>query len=459
MPINKTVFCPYFQLIPELERVCMALFLPFCAVHYNQEKFPKMNDFVSPPYDMVGDELKKKLMNEYYNYVHLILPTVQDLTNYKIATHSLFGWLMRDVLVVDKIPSYYIHEKVVRLGGVEYRRYGIIGLMRIEDYGNVVKKIEKTDEKYINDRYLLQKETESNLEPIFALYRDKQNAILTRALSITKNMRPVLELTDLTGDVNRLYKIEDIEFSKQVYDYFSDKSVYIVDGQHRYEAALKYRAEMMQALGDKFTGNEPFNYVMMDVFNASDPSTRVFPVNRLIRKSDRSAQQIFKALDGNFRMAAIAFRDAATERMAREKLRQVLNEQKARGLRSLGLYHKDVPNRYFILTAKDAAKAPKLDVDLVDTAILQPVLGIPKENYGTDVYYRSDYGSNFNGALDLVRSGEYSVAVILNQLDPDTVLNMADAKAWLPSKSVNFYPKVFSGLTLFSYRYSTFKVY
>lgn len=437
----------------------MADFLPFCAVHYNQEKFPKVNELMSPPYDMVGEELKKNLMKEYYNYVHLILPTVEDLTNYKIATHSLFGWLMRDVLVVDKIPSYYIHEKLVNFSGVEYRRYGIIGLLKLDEYGNVIKKFEQTDEKYINDRYLLQKETQCDLEPIFSLYKDKENSINEKIKEIIRNLKPILELTDMNGDLNRVYKIEDVEFSKDINTFFSDKGVYIVDGQHRFEAALKYRNEMRQSLGEKYTGREPFNFVMLDVFNAYDESTRVFPINRLVRRTPRNAMEVLKGLDKEFKIAAIAFTDLKMEKVAREKLRQVLGENRKKGVKSFGMSMKEVPNRYFILTLKDDKKAGMLDAELLDTSVIGPVLGIPKENYETEIYYRSDYGSNYNGSLDLVKSGEYSMAFILNVMDVNTVLNFCDTKTWLPVKSVNFYPKVFSGLTLFSYRYSNFKIY
>lgn len=437
----------------------MADFLPFCAVHYNQDKFPKVNELMSPPYDMVGEDLKKNLMKEYYNYVHLILPTVEDLTNYKIATHSLFGWLMRDVLVVDKIPSFYVHEKMVNLSGIEYKRYGIIGLLKLDEYGNVIKKFEQTDEKYISDRYLLQKETQCDLEPIFSLYKDRENAINDKAKEIIRNLKPILELTDMNGDLNRLYKIEDVEFSKDINTFFSDKGVYIVDGQHRYEASLKYRNEMRQSLGDKYTGREPFNFVMIDMFNAYDESTRVFPINRLVRKSPRSAMEVLKGLDKDYKMAAIAFTDTKMERLAREKLRLVLGDNRKKGIKSFGMYMKEVPNRYFILTLKDPKKAGALDAELLDNTIIGPVLGIPKDKYETEIYYRSDYGSNYNGSLDLVKSGEYSMVFILNVMDVNTILNFCDTKSWLPVKSVNFYPKVFSGLTLFSYRYSTFKIY
>lgn len=437
----------------------MAEFLPFCAVHYNQDKFPKATNLVSPPYDMVGEELKKNLMKEYYNYVHLILPTVEDLTNYKIATHSLFGWLMRDVLVVDKVPSYYIHEKILTMSGNDYKRYGIIGLLKLDEYGNVIKKSEQTDEKYINDRYLLQKETQCDLEPIFSLYKDREKQLDGILQEAIRNLKPILELTDMTGDLNRLYKVEDIEFSKQINSFFSDKGAYIVDGQHRYEAALKYRNEMRQTLGDKFTGREPFNFVMTDMFNAYDESTRVFPINRLIRKLRKDPKEIVQALGNEYKLSMIAFQDYRMERAAREKLREILGGNHEKGIKSFGLYLKDVPNRYFVMTLKEGSKNDMLDVDLLDSSVIGPVLGIPKADYESEIYYRSDYGSNYNGSLDMVKSGEYAAAFILNVMDVDSVLNICDTRSWLPPKSVNFYPKVFSGLTLFSYRYSTFKVY
>jgi uncharacterized protein (DUF1015 family) len=263
----------------------------------------------------------------------------------------------------------------------------------------------------------------------------------------------------MTGDLNKLYKIEDIDFSKQINSFFSDKGAYIVDGQHRYEASLKYRNEMRQSMGDKFTGREPFNYVMTDMFNAYDESTRVFPVNRLVRNLKKDPKDILKGLDKDYKLSVIAFPEHKMERPAREKLREILSDNHRKGIKAFGLYMKEIPNRYFVMTLKDEKKKNLLDAELLDSTVIVPVLGIPKENYESEIYYRSDYGSNFNGSLDLVKSGEYAAAFILNVLDVNSILNICDTRTWLPVKSVNFYPKVFSGLTLFSYRYSNFKVY
>ena len=61
---------------------------------------------------------------------------------------------------------------------------------------------------------------------------------------------------------------------------FENEVILIADGHHRYETALNYRNEAMQAAresGREWTGAEPENYVMMMCVSTNDPGLIVLP--------------------------------------------------------------------------------------------------------------------------------------------------------------------------------------
>ncbi len=143
--------------------------IPFSTVHYNLNKFNKFDNLVCPAYDVISDVIKGKLKEEVNNFVHLISSNGNETDRYKNAVNKFFGWLLRDVLVIDKKPVFYIIEIEKKSGEVQSKTLGLVGLLRIEDYNHNFKKGELTIEQDINDRYTLLKEAQSSLEPVSCL--------------------------------------------------------------------------------------------------------------------------------------------------------------------------------------------------------------------------------------------------------------------------------------------------
>jgi len=52
----------------------------------------------------------------------------------------------------------------------------------------------------------------------------------------------------------------------------AERTVYIADGHHRYETALRYRDEMRAWTG-KRGGDEPFDYVLAFLVNMEEPGS------------------------------------------------------------------------------------------------------------------------------------------------------------------------------------------
>lgn len=442
----------------------MAEIIKFSAMHYNAEKISDLSKLVCPPYDMISEEQKVDLYDsDPYNFVNLVLPEGDDSEKYRGAMNRIFSWLLRDILVINKEPGYYIYEVSFDYEGEKIVRRGFVSLLKIEEYGSVVKKHEKTFTKYVEERYLLLNETQTELESIFFLYKDQQNQLKSDIDKIAVSSSILCEAVDGEGYTHKIIKIDDETVSSAIKTFMSTQSVYIADGHHRYETALKYANSKKIELGDKYKGNEPFNYVMGVFFNAYDPTIKILPTHRLIKETNQSAVSILKRIEKHYKLAAMEFTDFRKEKAARIKLRKLLTEYKKENKHSFGIYLKDVPNKYFIVTLKDGQgdlvnrpvsdEMKSLDVLLLESSILIPIFNIGSDDREKHLFYvRGDAK-----ALDLVKLGRYAVAFIVNSVDPINMVNIAENNEEMPHKTTDFYPKLLSGLTEYSFKYSKIK--
>ncbi|OHD56260.1 MAG: hypothetical protein A2Y33_00385 [Spirochaetes bacterium GWF1_51_8] len=442
----------------------MTEIIEFGAMHYNTEKVPNISRVVCPPYDMIDDEARKGLEEQDpYNFVSVILPEGDGDEKYRAAMHRIFGWLLRDVMVIESDPGYYIYEQTFNFDGEEFSRRGILGLLKLEEeYGKTVKPHEKTFDQFIEDRMALLKETQSSLESIFFMYKDQQNTMKKEIDGNSAQETLIFEAADNDGGIHRLYKVKS-ESSPSIRAFFAQQPVYIADGHHRYETARKYMSLQKAELGPKYTGKEAFNYIMGVFFNVFEPGIKILPTHRLISNSNINPAELLKKLGEQYKVAALEFTDSRMERAARVKIRKLLTQYKGADKKAFGLVFKKIPNKFFLLVLKDevqvnvnrqvSADLKALDVMVLEETILAPHFKITSDDVEKKIFYvRGD-----NKAFELVKSSDYDVAFILNPVNPVNVVKIADNNEEMPHKSTDFFPKLLSGLTVFSFKYSKFK--
>ena len=61
---------------------------------------------------------------------------------------------------------------------------------------------------------------------------------------------------------------------------------------------------------------------------------------------------------------------------------------------------------------------------------------------------RISFNHNREEVIDLVKSRQYQLAVILCTVKPETIITVADAGERMPRKSTYFHPKLPSGLVM-----------
>jgi len=429
----------------------MAEIHPFRGVHYNQDKVRDLAEVICPPYDVISPQLQQELyQRNEYNFVRLEhnreLP--QDTTKDNKYTRSaavLERWLAQKVLVADETPSIYLHDHYFHHNGREYRRRGIIAGVRLQEWAdNVVRPHEGTLAEHTTDRLSLLWVCQANTSPILALFEDDGGQI-TSLLAKQEKSPPALSSSEIDGERHKLWAINDPEAINQLGASLSDQPLYIADGHHRYESALSYQRER-RAGSSSVSGEEAFNFVMMELVAFNDPGLVILPAHRLVRGMSKAAlSELAARLNSFFEVEELPVGKAD----AWGQIDGLLSggDSSEVKLVLLGL----VEGRLLQLRLRDFNAADqmmphfhselykRLDVDIVDSVI-------PHElgKGGESITYSYD-GQD---AVNRVLGQEYQLAFLLSPVRVEAVKAIADAGDKMSRKATYFYPKAPAGLVL-----------
>jgi len=89
---------------------------PFKGLTYNKEKIKKPDDVMSPPYDIISDEMQKNLYNKHpQNFVRLILGKINtndsnDNNRYTRAKEFYDLWQKEKILMESITPAIYPYK-------------------------------------------------------------------------------------------------------------------------------------------------------------------------------------------------------------------------------------------------------------------------------------------------------------------------------------------------------------
>src|SRR3954447_5666172 len=246
----------------------MADIRAFRGFRYDLGRAGTLSDLVAPPYDVIDSALQQALYDRSaYNAIRLELSRDEPgdtptRNRYTRAGQALSGWQTDHVLQQDTLRTLYVVEQEFAVEGVTHKRRGFMARVRLEPFGTGrIFPHEETMSGPKEDRLKLMRATGMNLSPVFGLYPDdagEVQALLDEAV----NCSLPLESTDHLGTVSRLWPVTDQHLVSQVTGLMGPKPVFIADGHHRYETALKYLEER-RAAGDVTTDDAPANFVLM----------------------------------------------------------------------------------------------------------------------------------------------------------------------------------------------------
>ena len=223
---------------------------PFRGVRYDVARVGTLSAVVAPPYDVIDSALQDQLYQASpFNVIRLELTRDEPgdsgpLDRYARAARELKDWLRQGILREEDHPAFYVYEQTFEVEGVKHSRKGFLARVRLEPIGKgKIYPHEQTLAGPKADRLALYKATGFNLSPVFGLYPDADGQV-QRALEAGLRDRTPLVATDHLGVENRLWVVTDQEAHTALGGLMGGKPVFIADGHHRYETALKYREEL-----------------------------------------------------------------------------------------------------------------------------------------------------------------------------------------------------------------------
>jgi uncharacterized protein (DUF1015 family) len=442
----------------------MAKVVPFRGLRFNVEKIDRMEDVVTPPYDVVDAKSQAALLEKNpYNMIQL------DLTKnageqaaddrYEKARDHFRSWQDQEVLVRDEQPAIYLYFIDYMLpNGNKFTRKGLVALVELAEFEKgIIKPHEKTFRGVTDDRLRLTEACQAQFSQVFSLYSDAQGKIVS-ALEETIIGEPICAVEDQDGCLHRLWAVTDDEVLSRVGNEFKEKALYIADGHHRYTTALQMRDLMAKKHGS-IAADSPYNFIMMYLCPMEDPGLSVLPTHRLVRHPGQtSIEELVDKVAEHFYIKEIGL---GTREMLVCEVLSVMADQSDQDT-VLGMYEPE-SDRCFLLTLKEGVMAqvvgPELpsslqglDVVVLSDLVVERCLGLCHKKCDNEalITYFSDPDEALDEAVKLTISSEgmSPILFLMNGTPVAQVKKIADENLVMPHKSTYFYPKVLTGLVL-----------
>ena len=393
----------------------MVIFLPFPGFRPSLKDGEGIENRISPPYDVIGDDYLKELQSRPGNVTLLTLKPDED-KRYRGSRKTLDSWIADGTLVQDD-DSFYLYKQTFDDHGVTKTRTGFVGRLKTEKYeeGNIIPH-EETFSKVKADRLNLLRDMETHLESIFGIFRGFSSGLIA---DINKTAVKLYEMTDDTGVKHEYFRIGDKDVIAKMCDEIKDQKMLIADGHHRYETALNYSLEN--------PGNEKKAFVLATLVPMDDEGLVIWPTHRMIAAEDIGENTALKKITKNI---------------------PVIEVSKEEMLSKLGDYH------FGLLFRSGKCMLAKYDAEgkdpiwNLDTYIAQEIImnGIYKADEGKS---KIAYDAELDSVLKKMESKQYDVAIILNHPSLKSIWDLAAIGKRMPKKTTFFFPKIWSGFVFY----------
>jgi len=421
----------------------MASIRPFAGLRYVAEAC-SLSNLTAPPYDVLSPAERDAYANRSpHNVVHLTLPEQKDDDRSKFIRYArsaalLTAWRQDGTLAKEVEPAIYRYTQHFSLPGIPnaISRTAIIALIKVEPYeAGVVLPHEQTFPKHKEDRMRILEATRSHLECIFGLFEDPDGSVL-EAIKKAPAAAAFHACSD-DGVSHDLEPITDPETNAKLSNLLADKKVWIADGHHRYETALAFR----ENLGTK-EGPVPEDFMMMALCSISDPGLALLPTHRILRSIGLSRDEILERLSKAFDI----------EQEANIKLMSRIEHLHSAGTRAFGVAFGG--GQGYVLTDKktgsvlanymseESESLKELDVTVLHRVILEKLLNV----VGLE---QIAYTRDADEAIRAVDNGAVA-SFLMNPPSVSDMQRIALGGEKMPQKSTYYYPKILSGLVIWS---------
>jgi len=399
----------------------------FRAYTYNDTFKKKLEDLISPPYDVIKEDERKALLSKNpHNSVKLCLvEDAEDPDRYRKMKKVFEDWKSQKVLVQNQKPAFYLLEETYTIEGVKKQRIGFVGLLEVTPFENKeVLPHEFTLSGPKKDRLELLKTMGAEFSQVFLVYEDPQ-LVLEQIYEKKSRHDADLESKTSAGADRRVWFIDDADSISRLEKLLDKKDALIADGHHRYETALEYR---------KQSGGEASKYLQCYFTNAHNPNFSILPIHRLTdRPASISVSEFRQSLEKSYELTVFSSFDAA-----HKKLEEVQDS-----------------GRSYICSVNSGAEHWLLTRKLAE--LQTPTLALQKDIFegvfGWDIskiskgiiqfeHTTSDYIEYLGAAPD-------RIGFFLPPPKLELIKEIVLQGERMPQKSTFFYPKIASGLVIY----------
>jgi uncharacterized protein (DUF1015 family) len=440
--------------------------LPFNGLRFDLRLTGELSKIIAPPYDIISPMQKQQLKDQSpYNIVNLTLPDdSNDNSRYENARTTLQDFIKKGILKVDLEKCLYIFEEFFVDDDKKHKSFtGLLGLLRIEDYGaGKVLRHEKTLSKPKEDRLNLLNACRTNFEFIYTLYDDSDAGIFN-ILNNEKKKEPLLSSNAAYEPLLKfkLWKVSDKKILSAIVVAMKSKTLLIADGHHRYETSRLYRESIPlkgRAFSSKTAGEEdlrPEDYILSLFVSANQKDISIHPTHRLV-KFDRkiSPEECLEKISKYFTVEIIPPEISDISK----KMSSCL----AAGSKGMCIVF-DSQTCYFAVLKtgiesvyKDLSSVPEefneefenLDVNILHKLLLSVLL---KDFETRDIKFIHTIGEILGAFDSKTQEEDFDAGFILNAPSIETVGNLSNKGLIMPQKSTYFYPKPCSGLVMYAF--------
>ncbi len=441
-------------LLPPHVRTATTDLAPFRGWRYAD--IASLSEVLVPPYDVITPVQQRAYYERHpYNIIRLVLGLTYPMdspTNnrYTRAATTLQMWQRLGILRRDDVPSYYILRQRFPLpGGRSGTRVGVIGRFRLRPWGEGIFPHEQTFPGTKADRIALLRATATQFSPVFALSSVPSRDLL-RVLEDLLSSPPVARYSDDDGVEYELWIMNGTARVRTLREMFAGSTFYVADGHHRYETALAYQREMRARYPDAPPGS-PFDYTLMYVAALDDPGVVILPPHRALDgRVPVSPGHVLECARAAYDLEPMQDDDAIV-RWA---------ESVPAGLPDIALVFPDGPG-YKLHLRMDRpvvqrlfAEAPRPLANLAVFQLQRLVLG-PGAGVGDapeEQKQRLAFRPDARALVAETRAGRWDMVALVSATHLDQLRAIAEAGLIAPPKATYFYPKLPSGLVMYSVR-------
>ena len=359
---------------------------------------------------------------------------IYDERVYRQAANLLHSWIDQGRFVQDSVPCYYVYSQTM----AGRTQTGIVACASIDDYNsNIIKKHENTRAEKEQDRICHVDACSAQTGPIFLCYRS--DSTIDQVVAKTIAQAPAADFISEGGVRNRVWVISDRADCDAIRTAFAGiDSIYIADGHHRCASAVRV-GELRRKQNPDYTGDEEFNFFLSVLFPENE--LRIMDYYRSVH--DLNGYTPAELLEKIQEVCEVIPAGTAGNGDGTGQEKAQIIRPAAKG--EIGMY---LDGSWYLLRIRPQYRSDDpvagLDVSILQTSILTPILGIGDPKTDT----RIEFVGGIRGTRELEEKADsnHGVSFLMYPTSIGELFAVADAGRLMPPKSTWFEPKLLSGL-------------